>query len=267
MSYSFLSGYQSPDFRVGTVRPFQCLSSGWQIIKDQYFLFAGMCLIILLLVTCVPLTGIIWGAWMCGIYIALFARMRGETASFNSLGQGFQHFGPAFGVAVLNNLPFIPVLVAGKFLESWLDEMDRAYPAEDAVPPEVLLQMLAYIGAVVLFYIVCTLVTGVIFAFAYQLVVDKKMSGWEATKLSARAARENLGGVAGLVLLELVLSAAGLLFCCFGLVLVVPLTKAAWAIAYAQVFPMTLPPAPAQQPPPPPPVFYGNVPYQGPSAQ
>ncbi|HET6891366.1 MAG TPA: hypothetical protein VFH31_09710 [Pyrinomonadaceae bacterium] len=254
MSYSFLSGYQPPDFRIGAVRPFQCLSSGWQIIKGQYFLFAAMCLIILVLVTLVPLTGLIWGAWMCGIYAALFARMRGETASFNAIGQGFQHFGPAFGVAVLNNLPFVPVLVAGILLESWMDEMDRAYPA-DEMPPEVFLQMLAYLGAVVLLFIVCTLVTGVIFAFAYQLVIDKKMSGWEATKLSARAARENFGGVVGLVFLELVLSAAGLLFCCFGLVLVMPLTKAAWAIAYAEVFPMALPPPPAEQPPPPPPVF------------
>lgn len=262
MSYSFLSGYQPPDFRVGAVRPFQCLSSGWQIIKDQYFLFAGMCLIILLLVTCVPLTGIIWGAWMCGIFAALFARMRGETASFNAIGQGFQHFGPSFGVAILNNLPFLPVAVAAKLLESWMDEMDRAYPA-DETPPEVLLEMLAYIGAIVLYYIACTLVTGVIFAFAYQLVVDKNMSAWEATKLSARAARENFGGVVGLVFLELVLSAAGLLFCCFGLILVMPLTKAAWAIAYAQVFPMALPPPPAEQPPPPPPTFYGNPPYQG----
>ncbi len=258
MSYSFLSGYQPPDFRVGTVRPFQCLSSGWQTIKDQYFLFIGMCLIILLLVICIPLTGIIWGALMCGIYAALFARMRGETATFNAIGKGFQHFGPAFGVAVLNNLPFLPVAVAAKLLESWLDEMDRTYPGDDPVPDEVLLQVLAYVGAVVLFYIVCTLVTGVIFAFAYQLVIDKNMSGWEATKLSARAARENFGDVAGLVLLELVLSAAGLLFCCFGLVLVMPITKAAWAVAYAQVFPMALPPPPAQQqppPPPPPPVF------------
>lgn len=253
MSYSLLSGYQSPDFQIGTVRPFQCLSSGWQTIKDQYFLFVGMCLIILLLVACIPFAGIIWGAWICGIYAALFARMRGETATFKAIGIGFQYFGPAFGVAILNNLPFVPVFVAAGLLDSWLDELDRTYPGE--VPPEVLLQMLAYVGAIVFFYIVCTLVTGVIFAFAYQLVVDKNMSGWEATKLSARAARENLGGVAGLVLLELVLSAAGLLFCCFGLVFVMPVTKAAWAVAYTQVFPMALPPAPVQQPPPPPPIF------------
>lgn len=253
MSYSLFSEYQSPDFRVDTVRPFQCLSSGWQTIKDQYFLFVGMCLIILVLVTCIPLAGIMWGAWMCGVYAALFARMRGETAAFNAIGTGFQYFGPAFGVAILNNLPFVPVFVAAALLDSWLEELDQTYPA--GAPPEVLLQMFAYMGAILLFYIVCTLVTGVIFAFAYQLVIDKNMSGWEATKLSARAARENFGGVVGLVLLELVLSAAGLLFCCFGLVLIMPVTKAAWAIAYSQVFPMALPPAPAQQTPPPPPVF------------
>jgi hypothetical protein len=50
MSSSLFSNDQSPDFRVGVIRPVECLSLGWRLVKDQYFLFGGFCLIILALV-------------------------------------------------------------------------------------------------------------------------------------------------------------------------------------------------------------------------
>lgn len=258
MSYSLFSA-DEPEFRFGAVKPFECLGSGWSLVKDQYFLFAALCLIILALVMCIPFAGIIWGAWMCGIFLALMTKMRGGFVSFNYIGKGFSYMGSGFLVAFLSGLPFIFVVIGGKLLEAWMDELDRAYPGDEGVPPEVLLQIVTYLALLFVLYIVCFLVTGVIFAFAYQLVVDKNLSGWEATKLSARAAKENFGGVMGLLLLELALSTLGIMLCCFGLVLVMPLTKASWAVAYSQVFLPTQEPTPAPQPPPPP-VFYGNSP-------
>lgn len=259
MSYSLFSPEQSPEFRVGAVKPFECLSLGWGLVKDQYFLFAAFSLIILALVLCIPFAGIIWGAWMCGIFMALLVKMRGGFVSFNDIGKGFSFMSPGFLVAFLSGLPFVLVAIGGKLFELWIDEMERTYPEE--VPPEVLMQMVTFLAALVLLYALCFMVTGVIFAFSYQLIVDKNLSGWEATKLSARAARGNLGGVMGLLLLELALSTFGILLCCFGLVLIMPLTKASWAIAYSQVFLPTPQPTPAQRPPPPP-IFYGTAPDQ-----
>ena len=255
MSYSFLNPEPQTSFKVGVVRPFECLSEGWQLVKPQIGLFFLLSLIILVLVTCIPFAGIIWGAWVAGIYVALFARMRGETVSFNSIGKGFEHFGAAFLVAFLSNLAFIVVGIGMKIYEDWEKQITRTY-GED-IPGEVLLQQLGFFGALALIYVVSFIVSGVIFPFAYQLVVDKGMSGWEATKLSARAARANFGGVFGLLLLEVVLGAAGLMLCCVGLALVLPIMKGAWAVAYARVFSMpTAPPAPPLIPPPPP--SFGN---------
>lgn len=259
MNYSLFSDYQSPEFRIGVVRPLDCLARGWGLVKDQYFLFACLCLIILALVFCIPFAGIIWGAWMCGIFLALLGKMRGGVVSFNDIGKGFSYMSPGFVVSFLSGLPFLVVAIGGKFFELWLDDLERVYPGDDPFPVEVLMQMATYLAGLVLLYALCFLVTGVIFAFAYQLVVDKDLSGWEATKLSARAARENLGGVMGLLLLELALSTFGIFLCCFGLVLVMPLTKASWAIAYSQVF-LHVPQSTALPQPPPPPVFYGNGP-------
>lgn len=261
MSYSIFSSDLPPEFRVGVVKPFECLGRGWSLVKDQYFLFAGLCLIILALVFCIPFAGIIWGAWMCGIFLALLAKMRGAFVSFNDIGKGFSYMAPGFMVAFLSGLPNVLVVIGGKLFDVWMDDMERAYPGDEGFPPEVLMQMVTYLAALVLLYVIGFLITGVIFAFAYQLVVDKNLSGWEATKLSAQAVRENFGGVMGLLLLELAISTLGIMLCCFGLVLVMPLTKASWAIAYSQVFLPPQPPTPAPQPPPPP-VFYGNAPKQ-----
>jgi hypothetical protein len=258
MSYSLFSAYQESDFRVGVVRPFECLSRGWTLVKDQYFLFIIFCLIILVLVSCVPFAGIIWGAWMCGIFLALLIKLRGGFVSFNDIGKGFSFMSQGFVVAFLSGLPFLVVVIGAKLFEAWMEEIERTYPGEDALPGDVLIQMFTYLAGLGLLYVICFIVTGIIFAFAYQLVADKNLSGWQATKLSARAVRENFGGVMGLLLLELGLSTFGIMFCCFGLVLVMPLTKASWVIAYTQVFLPAPPPLAAPQPPPPP-IFYGNT--------
>lgn len=185
--------------------------------------------------------------------------MRGQSASFNDLGKGFQHFSPAFLVTLLSGLFFLPVPIGVKLLEMRLDEIERNYPGLESMPDKVVIETFAFVCGLGLLYVIAFLVTGVIFAFAYQLVVEKNLSGWQATKLSARAARENFGGVVALVSLELVLSTFGIMLCCFGLVLVMPLTKASWAIAYSQVFLTTPQPIPTPGPPPPP-TFYGNTP-------
>ena len=258
MSSSLFSSYEEPIFNSGAVRPFECLSGGWQLIKDQYFLFVAMFLIIVVLVTCIPFAGIIYGAWMIGIYYALLGRMRGEPASFNALGKGFGFFSQGFVIALLSGLPFALVSVAVKLMELRFDEIKKTYPGETPVPPEVLTEQFIWLALFIFAFALFHLITGLIFPFAYQLVVERNLSGWQAIKLSARAARANLGGVLGLVLLEMILGTMGILLCCIGLVLVMPLTKAAWTVAYRQVFPAPAQDQPAPPPfpgPPPPPAF------------
>lgn len=262
MGASLFSSYEEPIFNSGVVRPFECLSGGWQLIKDQYFLFVAMFLIIVVLVTCIPFTGILYGAWMIGIYYALLGRMRGEPASFNAIGKGFGFFSQGFVIALLSGLPFAFVSVGAKLMEMRFDQIQKSYPGETPVPPEVLTEQLTWLALLILAFAAFHLITGLIFPFAYQLVVERNLSGWQAVKLSARAARANLGGVLGLVLLEMILGGMGILLCCIGLVLVMPVTKAAWTVAYRQVFPAPQP-EPMQTPMPPPPPYFsgtGNVP-------
>ncbi len=261
MSYSLLSPYEEPAFNSGVVKPFECLRLGWRLVKDQYFVYVLLCLVILIILTCIPFSGLFWGAWMSGIYAALFGRMRGEWASFsNTISKGFGVVGPSFVVAILWNLPFVPLGIGIELFSRWQDQIQKTYPGATSVPTEVLTTEFAVLGGLVVFYLLAFLITGLIFPFAYQLVVDRQMSGWKAVKLSARAARANFGGVLGLVILELILGVLGVLLCCVGLAFVMPWTKSAWAVAYREVFPalpqnQPMPMPPPYPAPPPPPAF------------
>jgi hypothetical protein len=261
MSYSLLSPYEEPAFNSGVVKPFQCLGVGWRLVKDQYFVYVLLCLVILIILTCIPFSGLFWGAWMSGIYAALFGRMRGEWASFsNTISKGFGVVGPSFVVAILWNLPFVPLGIGIELFSHWQDQIEKSYPGAKPVPTEVLTTQIEVLVGLVVFYLLAFLITGLIFPFAYQLVVDRQMSGWKAVKLSARAVQANFGGVLGLVILELMLSLLGALLCCVGLAFVMPWTKSAWAVAYTEVFslaPQNQPAPPPYPPPPPPPGFGG----------
>ena len=75
--------------------------------------------------------------------------------------------------------------------------------------------------------------------FTFPLIVEQKLSGIEAFKLSARAAWKNLPGVIGLILCEFVIGFIGYLFCGIGLYFTLPLMFAGVLVAYRKVFPGT----------------------------
>jgi hypothetical protein len=228
------------------------------LISGQYFLFVAMCLIIVVLVSCLPFAGLIYGPWMAGIFSALLGLTRGEPASFNAISKGFSHFGQAFVVALLSGFPFALLGVAANLLELRFEHIQSEYPGETPMPDEILTEPLMYLILLILALAILHLITGLIFGFAYQLIVERNLSGWQATKLSVRATQANVGGVLGLAVMEIALSALGICLCCVGLVFVMPLTKAAWTIAYRQVFPAPRPGLdqyPPLTPPPPPPYF------------
>ena len=77
------------------------------------------------------------------------------------------------------------------------------------------------------------------------------MSGVDAVKLSAKAALANFWSLLGLLLLNGVMGFAGLLLCYVGLFLVLPISFAAIAVAYEQVFGLGEVQGPVLPPPPP----------------
>lgn len=99
----------SPEFRRGVVKPVECLKEGWALIKDQYWLFLGIVFVGMFIGGAVPV--VIFGSMMCGIYLSLFAKMRGEPVEFGMLFKGFDYFVQGLIAAALQAIPVFVVMV------------------------------------------------------------------------------------------------------------------------------------------------------------
>jgi uncharacterized membrane protein len=112
--------------------------------------------------------------------------------------------------------------------------------------------VLVIIAIVALVFIVFSILWYVAFFFSIPLVMERDLSPMEAIKLSARAGFSNIGGFILLVILLALVGLLGVIMCFFGVLLIsVPVTYAAYAVAYRQVFPYFERQAFNNMPPPP----------------
>ncbi len=110
-----------------------------------------------------------------------------------------------------------------------------------------------FLVLVVIFVLIIIISVG--FTFAFPLIVDRRLNGLDAVKLSFKAGMANFWRLLGMMLLTGIMAAVGMAFCIVGMFLVLPITYAAVAAAYEQVFGLAHPREFAPDLPPPPPVF------------
>ena len=242
-------------FRRNAVEPVECIKGGWDLIKNNYWLFLGMTLVAILIGSAVPL-GILLGPMMCGLYLAFFKVRRHEMIEFGTLFKGFDYFGQSVVAALLHTIPIIAVIVPAYllFYVGMFVSMAAAGNSSEPNPAPFLGVMVMFF----LFWLVVMLVILVItigFTFAYPLIVDRKMSGFDAVKLSFRAALANFWRLLGLLLITGFMNVLGVLACYVGVFFVMPIGYAAIAKAYEQVFGISDGSEMASNLPPPPPVF------------
>lgn len=232
-------------FNSGAVRPIECISRGWDLIKGQYWLFFGISVVAILIGSALPMA-ILMGPMMCGVYLTLFRKQRGEVVTFDMLFKGFDYFVNALVASLIQALPIMVVLLP-TYAVSLPFLFAAMKPAQRGEPPD----MLPFFGFLFIFMgamMIISIIVGVLFAFTFPLIVERNLSAVDAIKTSIKAAMANLGGVLGLMLLTMALGFAGMLVCYVGVLFVMPVTFAAWSIAYRQVFA-------GQDVPPAPPIF------------
>ena len=117
---------------------------------------------------------------------------------------------------------------------------------------------LATLGIFVIFALFWLVVIAVImfvsigFTFVYPLIVDRGLQGFDAVRLSFKAALANFWGLLGMMFLNFLMTLAGLFLCMVGVYFALPITYSAIAVAYEQVFGLREEPLPPNVPPPPP---------------
>src|SRR5882724_2918867 len=247
-----MTNYPPISFKRGAVEPMRCLSEAWNLVKDQYWLFVGMCLVGMLIANAVPL-GILLGPMMSGVYYSLFQKRRGKPVEFGNLFKGFDYFGPSLIATLVHIVPIVVIVVPAYFVFYLGFILAMIQQQQNGEPNPGL--VFGFVGVVIVFWVVVVvfiIAFSLLFTFAYPLIVDRGLSGFDAVKLSFRAALANFWRLLGLSLLSGLMGLGGALLCFVGIVLVYPIAFGAIAIAYEQVFGLG---EPVSNLPPPPPTF------------
>ena len=223
------------------------------MVKPNYWLFVGMTFISMLIGSAVPL-GILLGPMMCGLYLTMFASRRREPIDFAMLFKGFEYFAPALVAALLHVIPIIVIIVPAYIFMYLSMFVTIAVQGDDPSPVGFLAMMGTFaIILIVIFVLITVLSVG--FVFAYPLIVDKRLQGFDAVKLSFKGALGNFWRLLGMMLLTSLLGILGLALCYVGIFLVFPISYGAIAAAYEQVYGLSNGESFAANMPPPPPTF------------
>jgi len=237
-------------FNRNAVQPIECIKGGWELIRSQYWLFVGMTVVGVIIGSVVPL-GILMGPMMCGIYLALFQTRRRQPIEFGLLFKGFDYFGDSVIATLIHIVPIV-VIVVPAYLLFYVGMFGMMAASNGQPDPGAMLGLLGVFAIFWFLVMIAIIVLSVIFTFAYPLIVDRRLSGLNAVKLSIRAGFANFWRLLGMLILTGLMTFVGVLFCYVGAFLVMPISFAAIATAYEQVFGLG-----EVQPnlPPPPPSF------------
>ena len=251
------------EFHRGAIDASGCISSGWNLVKQNYGLFFGITLVAMLLVACIPCVNIfIAGPVTAGVYYCFLKEMRGEPTAFGEMFKGFDVFVPAMVVGIIAMIPEIigqGIRLTGNLADlgirsggSGSGDFYQTSEQQTILAGGVLIFVI--IGGIVFFLL--SIALRISLYFALPLIMEHNLGAVDAMKLSARAAWSNVGGIIVLSILEFFVALLGILMLCIGIFFVLPILYAANAFAYRQVFPIQ---GQNFQTAPPPPNVYGGT--------
>src|SRR5829696_5834567 len=227
-----------PQYNVSAIDASGCISNGWEMIKPNYWLYFGVSIVTLLMISCIPCVNIfIAGPVMGGVYFIYLKAMRNEAVDFGMMFKGFEKFVPLMIVGIVQS---IPEVIAQVFRFSvdigriGLTNGSRQMGDTGFAIASGVMIMAVIVGLV---FVLIAAVWRILLMFAVPLVMEFDLSPIEAMILSARAATSNIGGLILLLILEFLISLLGFVAICVGFFFVLPIIYAANAFAYRQVFP------------------------------
>jgi hypothetical protein len=186
-----------PSFRRTAIEPIDCLLKSYDLVRQDYWIFVGSGALVLLS-NLVPF-GILCGPMLVGMHLLFFDQEARRRLSLLRVLDGLQSFKEALvaslicaAVALAVILPLYLVFVAGAVATVGVAE--RA--GTDAAPLMPLTMLL-----VSFIVYLALLLVAVPFTFCFQLIAERKLPGLKAVRLSWRAARAHLPGLAALWIL------------------------------------------------------------------
>lgn len=168
------------------------------------------------------------------------------SLAFSALLQGFFYLLAAIpAIGVLGTRVFLPFFKAGLF-----NPATMATGKPPVIPPAVannLLSGMSLGGLLLLLVVPLT----VLFLLTTSLIVDRQVGPWQAIKQSVGALGRNFGSTLLLVFVLGLINIGGVLACCVGYLVSLPLTQIAVALVYRDLFGIeSVTPATIVAPPP-----------------
>tara|TARA_B100000029_G_scaffold248393_1_gene245224 strand:- start:1273 stop:2001 length:729 start_codon:yes stop_codon:yes gene_type:complete len=205
------------------------------IWPDHFWIMVAICLVGWFIAGAAPMN-VLLGPMIAGIYMCMFAIMRGERPGFETLFKGFDVFIETLvatlimvGVWIVVMIPMgiaMAVLIFGV-----VGAVQKGGGAADGAMLGLII--LAYVGMIVVSVVIQSL-----FIFAYPLIVDHGLSGFEACKLSARAAWANIWNVIRMMILLGIIGCVSAILCFLPLLFAIPIMQGTQALLYRSVFPL-----------------------------
>ncbi len=151
------------------------------------------------------------------------------------------------GLIVLGVSVFAPLSQAGVFSPAVLNGGKAPN-----IPPSVIGGMVGGISVGMLLILLASAVRFSLFYLATFLIVDRKTGAWEAISTSAKALKKHFWSSLLLLFVLALINTGGVMACCVGLFLTVPLSQIAIALVYRDLFGMgEAPPQATVYAPPP----------------
>jgi len=224
---------QNLEFNTGVIKPIECVREAWELIKDEYWMLFAVSLVGAL-VGGVSMYVLI-GAMICGIFYCYLKKIDGGRVVFDDLWEGFKFFWPSLLVTIAIVVPIV-IFAMIMFITIYLPVIAAAMLGNKANENAVLGTFLVGLAIDIVVAVIMICIHSLLI-FCFPLIVDRGLSSWDSMKLSARAVLKNIGGIAGLIGVNMLMGLAGWAACGFGIYLAIPIITATNLVAYRKVFP------------------------------
>jgi hypothetical protein len=222
----------------------QCVSNGWELLKNNFgMVFGGVAIFMLIqlgvgLLGQIPIVGIlvslasiiIYGPLMGGLYYFLLRNIRGQHVEIGDIFAGFRlEFAQLLlayvVVAVLTGVAALPgtaIMAVPIFM------MVRHHAVEMG---PLLVAMLGFIIA-----IIPAIYLSISWIFSLPLIIDRRMEFWPAMGASRRMVGKHWWMVFCLMVVCGIINLVGFLACCVGVFVSLPIVFGAMMYAYESIF-------------------------------
>ena len=182
------------------------------------------------------------GPGLGGVFYVYLSLMRGKPATVGDVFTGFKSFQDLFLGKLIPSLigtlcMFPYTYVSNSKMAPFFDHLQENPQAVN--PQEMLSQMLSGFTSSMPIFFIClipTMYLSVNWQFTVPLIIDKQMGFWTAMRTSWKMVHKHWLTVFGLLVLAGLLNVGGVLMCCVGVLVTIPLGLVAVCYAYEDIF-------------------------------